>query len=215
MLPFTSTEFFDSFARYNAAIWPAQVVAYALAAGAMALLVCRRAASDPLIAAALALMWLWTGVGYHALFFAAINPAAFVFAVGFVLQAALLVEGGVLRRRIRFRYRSGLDAIVGLGLIVYATLLYPLIGSATGHHYPAAPTFGVTPCPVTIVTLGFLLVTRGPVPWRVVVVPLLWAAIGGSAAVLLGVYQDWALPVSGVAAAWLLARRRSGERRAQ
>ena len=206
-LPFTSAEFFATFAAYNAAIWPVQVVAYGIAAAVIVLLLRRSAASGSLIAALLALMWLWTGLAYHWLFFAAIDPPAVGFALGFIAQAALLVESGMLRRRIGFGYRAGLDAHVGLALVLYATVLYPLIGSWTGHHYPAAPMFGVTPCPLTIFTLGLLLLTAGRVPWRVALIPFVWSLIGGSAAFLLGVVQDWALPVSGIAAAVLLARR--------
>jgi hypothetical protein len=55
------------------------------------------------------------------------------------------------------------------------------------------PAFGVAPCPTTIFTIGFLLMGS----WRVVrwllFLPGLWAAVGGSAAILLGVPQDFGL----------------------
>lgn len=38
---------------------------------------------------------------------------------------------------------------------------------------------------------------RPPIPLPLVIVPVLWAAIGGSAAFTLGMYQDLALPVAG------------------
>ena len=79
-------------------------------------------------------------------------------------------------------------------------MLYPLIGLWTGEAYPASPMFGVTPCPVTIFTFGVLLMTSARVPWGVLVVPLVWSLIGGSAAFLLGIQQDWLLLVSGLIA---------------
>jgi len=58
------------------------------------------------------------------------------------------------------------------------------------------PAFGVAPCPTTIFTIGILLTGS----WRVVrwllILPGLWAAVGGSAAILLGVPQDFGLLAS-------------------
>jgi hypothetical protein len=88
---------------------------------------------------------------------------------------------------------------VGLGLIAYATLIYPILGLASGHHLTELPMFGVTPGPVTIFTLGCILLTTKPVTWRILTIPLLWSLIGGTAALLLGIWQDWALLLSGAA----------------
>jgi hypothetical protein len=43
------------------------------------------------VATVLALLWLWTGIAYHWLAFAAINRAAWVFGALFVAEATLLV----------------------------------------------------------------------------------------------------------------------------
>ena len=67
--------------------------------------------------------------------------------------------------------------------------------------------FGVTPCPVTIFTFGLLLLTMRPVPRGLLVIPFVWSLIGGSAAVLLYVPQDWLLLVSGCIAAVLMVFR--------
>jgi hypothetical protein len=42
--------------------------------------------------------------------------------------------------------------------------------------------------------------------WSLSVVPIIWSAIGGSAAFLLGVYADVALPLAGIALVMFLAR---------
>jgi len=82
-------------------------------------------------------------------------------------------------------------------MIVYALIAYPLIGLAAGERYPAMPLFGVTPCPLLIFTFGLMLwASCGR--WWLWIVPLLWSAIGGSAAFLLSVAQDWALPVAAI-----------------
>ena len=57
--------------------------------------------------------------------------------------------------------------------------------------------FGVAPCPVTIFTFGLLLMTTGPISYWLLVIPFIWSLIGGSAAILLDIRQDWLLLVSG------------------
>jgi hypothetical protein len=79
-------------------------------------------------------------------------------------------------------------------------------GSFVRHAAAALPSFGVTPCPVTIFTFGCLLLTTAPVPWWVLVVPVLWSLVGGSAAFLLRVPQDMVLLVSGLGSVLLLRR---------
>ena len=67
--------------------------------------------------------------------------------------------------------------------------------------------FGVTPCPVTIFTFGMLLLTVRPVPRWLFVIPFIWSLIGGSAAILLQVPQDWLLLASGFIALPLMVLR--------
>lgn len=55
------------------------------------------------------------------------------------------------------------------------------------------PVFGVAPCPTTIFTVGVLLTGTWHVARWLLIVPGLWAAVGGSAAIFLGVPQDVAL----------------------
>jgi Family of unknown function (DUF6064) len=203
MLPFTREQFFGVFADYNNAVWPAQLVAYLLGLAMLVALLRPSVQGHRVIGAGLGLMWLWTGVAYHAGFFARINPAAPAFAALFVVQGLLFVHAALLRRDLRFVAGRGPHTWAGWAVIVYAALLYPLLGAA-GHGYPAMPTFGITPCPVTLFTFGTLLVAQGPVPRRLLVIPWLWALIGGSAAFLLSVPQNWPLLLSVVLLApWL------------
>jgi hypothetical protein len=76
--------------------------------------------------------------------------------------------------------------------------IYPVLGSLFGHTFPRAPMFGVAPCPATIFTFGMLLWTTRPMPACLLVIPALWALIGLSAAVNLGVPQDYGLAIAGV-----------------
>lgn len=197
MLPFTPEQFLSVFASYNTAIWPAQVGAYLLGCSAMVLLLRKAAHADRITSGILAVMWLWTGIGYHGVFFATINKAAYLFGALFVVQGAYLLYSGVYHDRLRFGFGDGPTVWIGVALVIYAAILYPLIGMWTGHVYPGMPVFGVTPCPVTIFTFGMFLLTTQPISRWLLVIPFIWSLIGGSAAFLLHVPQDWLLLVSG------------------
>jgi len=194
-LPFSRTEFFSVFTGYNESVWPAQAVLYALAIAAVVLNLRKSAAAARGTYAVLAVLWLWMGVVYHAGFFAAINPMALVFAVFFVVQAALFVVLAVRPRAAAFAPQRDLEGWAGGALVALGLLIYPLLSIAAGHQYPAQPTFGL-PCPTTIFTLGILLWGHGTVPRVVFVIPVLWAVVGTVAAIQLGVIEDLSLTLS-------------------
>ena len=174
MLPFTEPEFFAVFGRYNLAIWPVQIVAYALAAVALCALLLRTAWAAVAAFTVLAALWGWSGAVYHLGFFSEINPAALVFGAGFILQAVLFLFHAA-------RSRSAFDArmpeqLIGWGMIAYAAVLYPLLNAWLGHAYPQAPSFGVTPCPLTIFTFGLLTLSRTRLPWTLYAIPAIWSS---------------------------------------
>lgn len=208
MLPFSIEEFLSIFATYNAAIWPIQIVAYLVGAAAVALVFAKSAWKDRAIAIALALTWFWTGIAYHGMFFSAINKPAYLFGALFAVQGLYFVFEGVVRPRMAFSTRRDLAGWIGYAFIAYAMVIYPLLGIATGHTWSEMPMFGVTPCPVAIFTFGMLLLATGYSRW-LLVIPVIWSLIGGSAAFLLGVQQDWLLLVSGVTAIIVLAFRKT------
>jgi hypothetical protein len=206
MLPFTRDQFLGVFAEYNLAVWPVQVIAYLLGVAMVVVLVRQSRRTDSVVGMGLALMWIWTGVAYHAAFFATINKVAMGFGALFVVQGLLFGHAALVRADLRWAPRRGAVAWFGWALVAYSAVVYPLIGVA-GHGYPTMPMFGITPCPVTLFTFGVLLLAQGPVPRRLLVVPLLWALVGGSAAFLLAVPQDWPLLIGGLLVMPLLWRR--------
>jgi hypothetical protein len=207
-LPFGIDAFLDVFARMNAALWPAQVGAYALGAAALFLALRGGDRAARAVPALLAGAWAFVAVVYHLVFFAPLNPAARLFGGAFLVEAILLGEAAI-RRRLTFGWTGSARALVGLAVVAYAGVGYPALGLALGHGWPRAPMFGVAPCPTTIFTFGILLLARGPVPPRLLVLPFLWALLGLSAALQLGVREDLGLVVSAVVATslLLLARR--------
>ena len=154
------------------------------------------------------------GVAYHLWQFARINPAAYAFGILFVGQGVAFFLTGVIGAGLWFRYRPRLRPVLGLAFVAYATILYSTLGHLSGHGYSKAPLFGVAPCPTTIFTLGLLMLAERPVPLTLLVVPICWSFIGGSAAVLLAVPEDIGLLLAGLVCGTLLLRqhqRRGGE----
>lgn len=199
-MPFSRADFFAVFVQYNAAIWPAQVLACAAALLCLYLLMRRSPITDRVTLVVLAAMWAVNGIGYHGLFFSVINPAAYLFAAFFVAQAVCLAVFAVLGTEVNFAMRRDGRTAAGLLLIVFAIVLYPLWGMIAGHRFPAMPLLGTAPCPTTIFTIGLLLLGRWAVVRWLLPIPLLWSAIGGTAAFLLGVPQDLGLVAAGMTA---------------
>jgi len=194
-LPFTNEQFFDLFAAYNTALWPAVIALWTASAVMSARLLVSSSCRDRSISALLALHWAWSALAYHVAFFTRINPAAWLFAVLFLIQAALFLWFGVVRRRLSFSRQAQGWAPIAWSLVAYA-LLYPGINALQHLSLSRIPAFAV-PCPTTIFTAGMLMLAR-PRFVRLSVVPVLWAAVGGSAASALGVTADYALPVAGI-----------------
>lgn len=197
--PFTIEQFLGVFIVYNAAIWPAQIAAYALGLGAVGAVWSRRPAASRLVPSALGLMWVLNGIGYHFLFFTRINPAAKLFAGLFVVQALLFAVGAVMATGMRFEIGRDLRSFAGAAVIAYAMVIYPILGILAGHGLLAGPMFGVAPCPTTIFTIGMLMLARGAWVIWLSIIPFLWSLVGLAAAVQLGIPEDFGLPIAGFA----------------
>ena len=211
MIPFTVNQFLSVFERYNVAVWPAQIILYTLAVGAILSTIQRRKDFSRIVSLMLALFWIWMGLVYHFWFFSAINRAALIFGAFFILQGMLFFIVGVWQRRLRFWFTLDLFGIVGGLFSVYALIVYPALGYWLGHRYPAAPTFGL-PCPTTIFTFGMLLWTRRGVPLYVLTIPFAWSLLGISAAISFGMTQDYGLLVAGLLGSSLIILRDTSSR---
>ena len=115
------------------------------------------------------------------------------------MQGILFFLAGTMAQKISFKLHLNSYSIVGGIFILYALLIYPILGYFLGHGYPYAPTFGV-PCPTTIFTFGLLLWTERKFPKYLLIIPVLWSFIGFSAAFQWGVWEDLMLLVSALVA---------------
>ncbi len=208
-LPFTKDQFLDLFAAYNQALWPALIALWIASVVVSLRLFSSRRPTDRGISALLAAHWAWSGLAYHAAFFTRINPVAWIFAMLFLVQAALFVWVGIVQRRLSFvPTRNGWPLMAWL-LVAYS-LVYPALNGVQHLTVSRIPTFGV-PCPTTIFTAGFLMFAA-PRSWLLAIIPVIWSLVAGSAAVLLDVRADYALPIAGIALA-ILSMQKSSEAR--
>ena len=197
-IPFTADQMLNVFRAYNLAIWPTQIVAY-LAAGLAVWLVFGRGHNrDRIVFGILGLMWLLNGVGYHVGFFTEINKAAYVFGALFIIQGLWFLRYALRPGVVIFGREWDAWSITGVIFILYAMVLYPLLGAWAGHGFPYAPMFGVAPCPTTIFTFGLLLTTREGLPLRLTAIPFIWSLIGTMAAFKFGIYEDVGLLAAGL-----------------
>jgi hypothetical protein len=158
-----------------------------------------------MISLILAFLWAWSAIAYHLLQFVRINPLAYAFSGVSALGALVFLWHGVFRNRLRFGWPNGVRGAAGTALVIYALVGYPAWSLLLGHRYPAIPTFGA-PCPTTILTIGMLAFMREPYPRSVLIVPVLWCAVGVQAAFFLAMPQDLALALAGVIGLGLLVR---------
>ena len=207
-LPFTREQFFDVFAAYNGALWPAALALWIASAVIVVLRLSARRPHDRWISALLAGHWTWSALAYHVAFFTRINPAAWFFAALFLGQAVLVFRLGVVRRRLSFAPWGNPWAPLAWSLIAYS-LAYPAINAIDQRSLLRVPTFGL-PCPTTIFTAGVLMLATPR--WSLSTVPVIWSAIGGSATFLLGVHADVALPIAGMALAMFSVQKTTPEK---
>ncbi|KXK55609.1 MAG: hypothetical protein UZ05_CHB002000491 [Chlorobi bacterium OLB5] len=194
-IPFTVEQFLGVFKEYNLTVYPIQVI-FNIIALLCVFLILSNKNSSKFIFFYLGFLWLWMGIIYHLFFFTAINNAAYVFGVIFIFQGIFFFYYA-LRQEIKFKLTSGIRSYTSIALLLYSLIIYPLLGYAWGHGYPDSPTFGL-PCPTTIYSFALLLLINGKIPVKLTAIPLIWSAIGFTAAFSLGIYEDIGLLAAGL-----------------
>lgn len=208
-LPFTQSQFLENFAKYNESIFPIQFIFITLAFIVLYLAIKNNKYSDKIISGILSFLWLWMGIVYHYTFFSNINKAAYLFGTLFIIQSILLAVFGIFKNKMGFSFQWDKYSKTGFILVIYALIVYPLLGYLFGHIYPQSPTFGV-PCPSTIFTLGILLMATRPIKMVLLIIPSIWSLLSFSAVLTLGVKEDVGLIISGVIAiilVWIKNKR--------
>ena len=178
-LLFSPRTYYRLFELYNLAVWPLHILAAVLGLAVLAWWWRGGAWQGRLVAATLAACWGWVAWGYLLVRYNTINWAACYFAVGFGIEALLLLSTALLRDHLRLRPLSDPAGAVGFGVFVLALLGWPLIAPLAGRPWGSAELFGIAPDPTVAATLG-VLVAAERAHLELLIVPLLWCAIGGA-----------------------------------
>ena len=209
--PFTTVQFFSVFENYNHSIFPIQIIIFLLGVCALFAIGSTIKQKDKFVAGFLAFLWLWIGIVYHIAFFSGINKVAYGFGVLFILQGLFLTWEGVLLFNLKFVFKNSVQAYFGYFFILYGLIIYPFIGYLIEQNLSRTISIGL-PCPTIILTFGFFLLCDKKFSKYLLVIPSLWAVIGISTALNLGVYQDVVMLVAAIiAGVFLLTRKFQSE----
>jgi hypothetical protein len=194
-------------AQLNEGWWPAHLAAYALACAALGLALARRPEAARWVTALLAALWVGCAGVYFLAGFSRLSPAAYAFAVIFVLEGLGLVWAGWRRPGLEFVPRLDGYGVLGVLLVLYALLGQPLLGAYLDQPWPHLGLVGLDPNPTVLFSLGMLMFSRGRLPKQLLAVPVLWCFLGFLLAVEFGIRQDVVILPAGLAAVSLLLPR--------
>ena len=179
-LLFSAPTYHRLFELYNREIWPAQIVALALGVVILACLLSASAWRGRAVTAILAACWLWVAWAFHVERYATINWAANYFAIGFAVEALLLVWTGTMRAELTRVTVNRTVRIAGICVFVFALIVQPAIGPLIGRPWLQAEVFGVAPDPTVVATLGVLVLTPSRSRWLTLIIPIIWCVISGA-----------------------------------
>ncbi len=207
-LMFSKQTYYRLFELYNREIWPLQILAIALG---IVILHCVRhggAWHAKLVTALLAACWLWVAWAYHIEHFATIHWAARYFAIGFALEALLLIWFGIMRGQLSFEPAASVHQRAGFYLFLFALVIQPLIGPAMGRPWRQTEIFGIAPDPTVIATLGILLASGRP-RTLLLFIPLMWCIVSGTTLWAMQAHAALLIPLIAVLASFMMTRGRT------
>jgi hypothetical protein len=206
-IPFTTEQFFEIIAKYNQAVFPAQLLLLLAVILSVILIHSKKSMRNSLIGGFLGFLWLWTGIVYHFMFFTEINKAAYLFGGLFVLQGLLFFRETFYRKKLEFGFSGKPMEFVAYFFLAFGAVIYPILIYFLENSTEKTISPGL-PCPSTILTFGFLMLTSAKLPKYLLIIPALWTVVGTSAAINFGVYPDFLMPISALFAIICLFTRK-------
>jgi hypothetical protein len=178
-LMFSPTSYFRRYELANTRLWPGHLLLLAVAAWLWWSIYRPASRFGLSVLLPLAAAWAFVAGWFLHREYAQINLAAEWFALGFALQAALLVALGVSHG---YRHRSFEPQRMhswhpGMLLFVYALLIHPLVGLLAGRPWQSIELFGVAPDPTALATLGILLTSKRTATWSLLPIPIAWCGV--------------------------------------
>ena len=127
----------------------------------------------------LAIGWLWCGGMFQMQYHASMNWAAPQFGWVFIVQGGLLALVALVGKRLSWHKPFERASWPGLALLLLA-LFYPLLGWFEGRTFLQWEWLGLMPAPLTVATLGVLIMCVGWWRWVLIPIPLLWMLVSAA-----------------------------------
>ena len=202
-------EFFDLFGSYNEMYLIVIILTYILAIVALLMVFRKSEHSNRIISLTLTFLWLWIGIVFGVLVFGPTPmfiagteyPGVwYLFGSIFTIHGIILLYFGVIKDTASFTWKPSYRHYIGLIIILFGLILYPLVGVFTGRVFPEYPVFGIAPCPVTLFTIGLLLWSDVKPSLQLMIIPLFWSFMGIFPVLFYGVYADIGTVLAGIVA---------------
>jgi hypothetical protein len=216
-LMFSEPVYWQMFQTHNGLLWPVQILTMLAGAGILIVLGTafrpKRIRPGLLVAGPLAGAWGLVGLAFVGHSYASINWVADWFVPVFLLQAVLILSA---RNQFATAPPSGPNAVLGIGLLGFALVGYPLLAPLAGRPVSAAEVFGLAPDPTVTATLGVLLIARSSLNRRGLIlsamfaVAVIWCVLTWITLDTMGAWERWVpLITTGIAViGWGLPERR-------
>ena len=121
------------------------------------------------------------------------------------MTGLFLIWEGVILYNLKFVFRMTVQAFLGYFFILYGLIIYPVVDYLIEPNFSRTISVGL-PSPTIILTFGFLLLCDKKFSKYLLIIPSLWAVIGFSAVIKLGVYQDSMMIIAAIIADVLILR---------
>jgi hypothetical protein len=209
MTPYDRQSWFNLLAAYHRAIWPLQLPALLLLIAVPAGVLrqhksgIKPSVASRLVLALLGLSWLWCGGVFHLSYFSALNWAAQLFGVVFLVQGGLLLLAAALLRTAHQVALNSPRGWLGMALLLTGLLIYPLSGLPEGRTLLQLEMFPLMPAPVTLVTVALLMLLNSAWRYGLVIIPLLWGVVSAAFAWTLGLAEFYFM--AGALLLWLVS----------
>ncbi|UCE96641.1 MAG: hypothetical protein JSV51_03325 [Candidatus Bathyarchaeota archaeon] len=199
-------DFFNTLQLYNETFLPITVLTYILGIIIVYLSFKKSKQSSQIASLLLGFLWIWSAIVFFFIYFGPMDIEFLGFTlpgvwylggVLYLYQGILFLFFGLVKPSLSFGLTWDTYSILGITLVIYSMLIYPAIGFLTGLNYPRYPVFGA-PCPLNIFTLGFLLTANRKTPLIIAVISFIWAIMGIMPILVLSVFADIGLILSGV-----------------
>jgi hypothetical protein len=199
-LLFSPRTYYRLIEHHNEALWPGQIVTMGLGLVIAGLLRRRAPWRGRAVSAIVAVLWSWVAWAFLWQRYATINWAASYLVGLLAVEVLLLVWIGVFRGRLSFGLSRDATGITGIALFTLSLGAYPLLAPALGRGWSQSETFGISPDPTVIATLGVLLLAQGPPRWGLLAVPILWCLVSGATLLAMGSPEAWVVLVAALLA---------------